>query len=55
MLLFSYTRTHKNNGIDMMIPVFALILIAIVYLEGLTIAADKLGTIGKLIDKIKRR
>ena len=34
MLLFSYTRKHKNRFMDTLIPIGGLILIAIVYLEG---------------------
>ena len=33
ILLFSYTRKHKNGIIDMFIPALAIILIAFIYLE----------------------
>ncbi len=35
MLLFSYTRTHKNKTLDMLIPVIGVAAIVISYLEGL--------------------
>ena len=35
MLLFSYTRTHKNKTLDLIIPILGIVLIAFVYLEGL--------------------
>ena len=35
MLLFSYTRTHKNKTIDVLIPAIGVSGIAIAYLEGL--------------------
>ena len=35
MLLFSYTRTHKNKIIDVLIPAIGVSGIAIAYLEGL--------------------
>lgn len=34
MLLFSYTRKHDNKIIDTLIPVLAIVLILIVYLQG---------------------
>ena len=33
-LLFSYTRTHKNRLIDVLIPIVGIVLILFVYLEG---------------------
>ena len=33
-LLFSYTRTHKNRIIDIIIPIVGIVLILFVYLEG---------------------
>ena len=35
MLLFSYTRTHKNKTIDVLIPAIGVSGIVIAYLEGL--------------------
>ncbi len=35
MLLFSYTRTHKNEQIDTLIPVGAFILVIFSLIEGL--------------------
>ena len=35
MMLFSYTKTHKNKLIDSLVPVFGVMLIVIVYIEGL--------------------
>ena len=34
MLLFSYTRTHKNKTVDTLIPFAGVALIALVYIEG---------------------
>ena len=34
MLLFSYTRTHKNKTLDTFIPIAGVALIALIYLEG---------------------
>ena len=34
LLLFSYTRRHKNNQIDTLIPLGGVVLILIIYLEG---------------------
>ena len=34
VLLFSYTRTHKNKLIDMFIPVVGILCILIVYIQG---------------------
>ena len=49
MLLFSYTRTHKNKTLDMFIPFAGIALIALVYVEGgyqfLLMAPDLLGSI----------
>lgn len=49
MLLFSYTRTHKNKTLDMFIPCAGIALIALVYVEGgyqfLLMAPDLLGSI----------
>ena len=35
ILLFNYTKTHKNSLADMIVPAIGIILIAFVYLEGL--------------------
>ena len=35
VLLFSYTRTHKDTRIDMVIPIFGLVGLGIVYFEEL--------------------
>ena len=35
MMLFSYTKEHKNKLIDSLVPVFGVMLIVIVYIEGL--------------------
>lgn len=34
LLLFSYTRKHKNNQIDALIPLAGIVLIILIYLEG---------------------
>lgn len=34
LLLFSYTKTHKNILIDLMIPVAAIIMVSLTYVEG---------------------
>ena len=34
VLLFSYTRTHKNKLIDIFIPIVGIVLILLVYLQG---------------------
>ena len=34
MLLFSYTRTHKNRLLDSFIPIISIVIIVLVYLEG---------------------
>ena len=34
VLLFSYTRTHKNKKIDTLLPIIAIALIAFMYFEG---------------------
>ena len=34
MLLFSYTRTHRNKTLDTLIPFAGVVLIALVYIEG---------------------
>ncbi len=34
MLLFSYTRTHKNRLLDSFIPIVSIVIIVLVYLEG---------------------
>ena len=34
MLLFSYTRTHRNRIVDTVIPFAGVVLVALVYLEG---------------------
>ena len=34
VLLFSYTRTHKNKLIDIFIPIVGIVLILIIYLQG---------------------
>ena len=34
MLLFSYTRTHRNRMVDTVIPFAGVVLVALVYLEG---------------------
>ncbi len=48
MLLFSYTRTHKNKTLDSFIPIAGIALIALIYIEGgyqfLQMAPDMLGT-----------
>ena len=33
-MLFSYTKSHKNKRIDMIIPIAAIALIALVLIEG---------------------
>ena len=35
LLFFSYTKTHKNKLIDIMIPVFSVALIVLIYADGL--------------------
>ena len=35
MLLFSYTRTHKNKTFDTLIPAIGVVAIVIAYIEGL--------------------
>ena len=49
MLLFSYTRTHKNKAPDIFIPFAGIALIVLVYIEGgyqfLLMAPDLLGSI----------
>lgn len=34
ILLFSYTRTHKNTKIDTLLPIIAIAIIAIMFIEG---------------------
>ena len=34
VLLFSYTRTHKNKLIDIFIPIAGIVLILLVYIQG---------------------
>ena len=34
MLLFSYTRTHKNRTFDAVLPTIGITLIVLVYIEG---------------------
>ena len=34
MLLFSYTRTHKNRVVDAVLPLFGIALIFMVWIEG---------------------
>ena len=49
MLLFSYTRTHKNKTLDTFIPFAGIALIVLVYIEGayqfLLMAPDLLASI----------
>ncbi|MBR6102312.1 MAG: hypothetical protein IKP95_07780 [Ruminococcus sp.] len=35
LLFFSYTKTHKNKLLDIMIPVFSVALIVLIYADGL--------------------
>ncbi|MBQ6550340.1 MAG: hypothetical protein IJL78_02920 [Lachnospiraceae bacterium] len=35
MLLFSYTRTHKNNLIDLALPIVGIVFIVVIYVEGI--------------------
>ncbi|MBQ4425768.1 MAG: hypothetical protein II882_08555 [Lachnospiraceae bacterium] len=46
MLLFSYTRTHKNRVFDAVLPLIGIAMIAFVYMEGLYQA---ITTVGKSI------
>ena len=42
VLLFSYTRTHKNQLIDYLIPVIGVLLSIFVYLEGVYQALQRI-------------
>lgn len=35
MFLFSYTKTHKNKKIDLLIPLAGVAMIAVIYIEGI--------------------
>lgn len=44
IMLYSYTRSHKNKTIDIAIPIASVALLALVYLEGIyQIAVDLVG------------
>ena len=49
MLLFSYSRPVKKSSIDLLLPIFALIVLAFVYLEALVIATGLIGPFGDFI------
>ena len=50
MLLFSYTRIPKNPGMDILIPIFGVAVIALIYFEGFyqlfLMAQNNLGSSG---------
>lgn len=52
MLLFSYTRTHKDTRADMFVPILAIIVLVFVYLEAMVIATNMLGSLSNLISKL---
>lgn len=57
MLLFSYTRIHKNKTFDLLIPAIGVVAIVITYLEGLyqffLMAPDMIGTeFGPIIEAL---
>ena len=53
VLLFSYTREHKNALVDILIPIAGIGLIAFVYLEGLFQLSKMIPDLfQKIIDKI---
>ena len=35
MLLFSYTRTHKNKTFDLLIPAIGVVAVVLAFIEGL--------------------
>ena len=51
VLLFSYTRTHKNPKIDTFIPIVAVGLIIFLYIEG--IYQIIVMNVSALVQKIK--
>lgn len=60
VLLFSYTRTHKNKLIDIFIPIVGIVCILIVYLQGgyqiiriLPLPKINLDDITTLLNKVK--
>jgi len=60
VLLFSYTRTHKNKLIDIFIPIVGIVCILIVYLQGgyqiiriMPLPKINLDEITTLLDKVK--
>ncbi len=60
VLLFSYTRTHKNKLIDIFIPIIGIVCILIVYLQGgyqiiriMPLPKINLDEITTLLDKVK--
>ncbi|MBR4800316.1 MAG: hypothetical protein IK048_01370 [Clostridia bacterium] len=52
MLLFSYTRQHKNTRIEIFIPILAIIVLVFVFLEAMVIATNMVGTLSALIQKL---
>ena len=48
ILLFSYTRTHKDTRIDTILPIIAIVILALMYIEGLYQVIKAVG--GKLQD-----
>lgn len=49
MMLFSYTRTHKNKRIDMFLPIIAIIVLVFVYLEGIVFGTKIFGSLANFI------
>ncbi len=54
MLLFSYTRTHKNTRIEMFIPILAIIVLIFVYLEAMVIATKMVGSLSNLVKMLTK-
>ena len=51
VILFSYTKTHKNKKIDTLIPAIGIIFILITYIEGMFQVF--IHNVGPLMDKIR--
>ncbi len=47
MLLFNYTKTYKNTLAEMAIPVVAIVLLVIIYLEGSLVAMGAIASVTK--------
>ena len=52
IMLFSYTRTHKKKTFDILLPLFAIIALIFVYLQGIVVATDLIGSFSKLMERL---